>query len=267
MTTQTQTITIMDSYKEAVNTRPGLEAVYPYGHGYGNGTGSGYASSIRGAQAPIQIEPGMEKAYRAAPAAEAAAGKSKKKMVWLWVLVSVLGVVVVGLAAGLGVGLTRGNDPASSQASNADFDDSELPNNATSTSNDSESPTSTVTITTLATPTSYTSSSSLVSSCPSANNTIVQAKTGSIRYRIHCDADFGGDGKLTLSSTVLTSFDDCLSLCNTMNWFQDRTDVGCTFNVAGTGQQTPGTCWCLGGTDVEVTSNVGNDMAIPISSR
>ncbi|KAL4953879.1 hypothetical protein BDW69DRAFT_164373 [Aspergillus filifer] len=265
MTTQTQTITMMDSYKEAVNTQPGLEAVYPgYSNGYGNG--SGYASSIRGAQAPTQIEPGREKVYLAAQAAEAAAGKSRKKMVWLWVLVSVLAVVVVGLAAGLGVGLTRGfNDSASSQSSNADFDDSDLPNNATTTSSDSDTPTSTVTITSLATSTPY-SSSAPVSNCPSANNTIVQAKTGSIRYRIHCDADFGGDGKLTLASTVLTSFDDCLSLCNTMNYFQDRTDVGCTFNVAGTGQQTPGTCWCLGGTDVEVTSNVGNDMAIPISS-
>ncbi|KAL4967239.1 uncharacterized protein BDV14DRAFT_170258 [Aspergillus stella-maris] len=247
MTTQTQTITMMESYKEAVNTQPGLEAVYP-----AYGTGSGYASSIRGAQAPIQIEPRMEKAYIAAQGAEVAAGKSKKKMVWLWVLVSVLGVVVVGLAAGLGVGLTRGDDSASA-ASNTDFDDSDLPNNATSTSTTSSS--------------NDNNTESPVSNCPSANNTIVQAKTGSIRYRIHCDADFGGDGKLTLASTVLTSFDDCLALCNTMNWFQDRSDVGCTFNVAGTGQQTPGTCWCLGGTDVEVTSNVGNDMAIPISSR
>ncbi|KAL4936398.1 hypothetical protein BDV06DRAFT_205132 [Aspergillus oleicola] len=246
MTTETQTITMMDSYKEAVHdrsTQPGLEAACLQGPGYGNG----YAVSIRGAQAPIQMEPGIEKAFLPAQAAQ---GASKKKMAWLWGFIVVLGVVVVGLVAGLGVGLTRRDKDSASAASNADLD-ADLPNNATNSS----SPTSTPS-----------SSSAPVSNCPSANNTVVIAKTGSIRYRIHCDSDFGGDGKLTLASTVLTSFDDCLSLCNTMNWFQDRTDVGCTFNVAGTGDQTPGTCWCLGGgDDVKVTSNVGNDMAIPVS--
>lgn len=62
---------------------------------------------------------------------------------------------------------------------------------------------------------------------------------------------------------VLGSFDACLGLCNAMNYFQEREDVGCTYNVEGTGEQTPGTCWCLGGS-LKVVTNVGNEVAIPI---
>lgn len=62
---------------------------------------------------------------------------------------------------------------------------------------------------------------------------------------------------------MLGSFDECLGLCNTMNYFQEREDVGCTYNVDGTGDQTPGTCWCLGGS-LDVVTNVGNEVAMPI---
>lgn len=48
-----------------------------------------------------------------------------------------------------------------------------------------------------------------------------------------------------------------------MNYFQELSDVGATFNVEGTGGQTPGTCWCLGGTSVR-SDNVGNDAAFPV---
>jgi hypothetical protein len=85
---------------------------------------------------------------------------------------------------------------------------------------------------------------------------------GSVRYRVRCDADWGGN-KTDLASLVTATFDDCIRLCNSMNYFQKRTDVGCTWNVAGTGQQTPGTCWCLGGEDKIVVSNPGNVVGMP----
>jgi hypothetical protein len=81
---------------------------------------------------------------------------------------------------------------------------------------------------------------------------------------VACDSDFSGSGKQTLASFVTATWDECLELCNTMNYFQDRADIGCTWNVAGTGQQTPGTCWCLGGADKTVVSNEGNVVAIPL---
>lgn len=85
-----------------------------------------------------------------------------------------------------------------------------------------------------------------------------------MRYRVACDSDFSGSGKQTLGSFVAATWDDCLALCNNMNYFQGRADIGCTWNVAGTGQQTPGTCWCLGGADKTVVSNKGNVAAVPL---
>ena len=76
-----------------------------------------------------------------------------------------------------------------------------------------------------------------------------------------CDSDF--NNKDTLSSFVAATWNECLTLCNTMNYFQSRTDVAVTWNVAGTGQQTPGTCWCLGGKEKTVVKNVGNIVAVP----
>lgn len=112
--------------------------------------------------------------------------------------------------------------------------------------------------------TSPTRNPTVSSVCPDRNGTIVNSSPGSMQYRVLCDSDFDGSGKETLSSVVLSSFVDCVAVCNTMNYFQDRTDIGATFNVAGTGTQTPGTCWCLGGADKVVVKNVGNDAAVPL---
>ncbi|KAL4808180.1 hypothetical protein BDV18DRAFT_158291 [Aspergillus unguis] len=265
---RTQTInatTTTDSYKEAVpnrQTQPGLEAVFLDGRGpeyWLHGTGN---------------QPGLiaaENAYAqggagggAGTAGAAAGGVSKKKLVWLFVALGVLGAAVAGLSIGLGVGLSKRNADSASKQSQSDLD-SDLPNNATSTCPSTSTSTSTVTITSLSTPSS-TSSSSPDTPCPSGNNTIISSSVGTIKYRINCDSDFSGNAKKTLGSVVLGSFDECVSLCNSMNWFQDREDVGATFNVAGTGGQSKGTCWCLGGEGKIVSENVGNDAAVPISS-
>jgi hypothetical protein len=89
--------------------------------------------------------------------------------------------------------------------------------------------------------------------------------SSSQEYQIVCDADFGGSGKKDLASTVFSAFDDCLGLCGSMNSFQSRSDVGATYNIEGTGDQSPGTCWCwaTGGNDKSAQSNDGNVVAIP----
>ncbi|KAL2817659.1 hypothetical protein BJX63DRAFT_103183 [Aspergillus granulosus] len=133
----------------------------------------------------------------------------------------------------------------------------------TSSDSSSTQPTSTYT-TTVTRTVSTTEMPTPTSPCPSGNNTITTPSLGTIRYRIYCDSDISGSNKITLSSIVVSSFDECLAFCNTMNYFQDRTDVAATYNVAGTGTQTPGTCWCLGGEGIGVTENVGNDVAFPI---
>ncbi|KAI9370286.1 hypothetical protein BJX61DRAFT_544767 [Aspergillus egyptiacus] len=240
----TQTVAT-DSFKEVTNraTQPGLEAVY------NQPLGVTYAQSL--AQPPPVPVPGT----------------GKRKVYWLFVAVAVLGFAVVGLAVGLGVGLTRGLQNDSDSDSDSDSNTSAATTQPDSTdtppsnpaSDPSSTPTTIYTTTLTATPSATPSSI-----CPSANNTIVTQSLGPTRYRIHCDSDIGGRNKITLASIVLPSFDECLALCNTMNYFQERTDVGCTYNVAGTGTQTPGTCWCLGGEGIGVVENVGNEVAMPV---
>ncbi|KAL3444670.1 hypothetical protein BJX65DRAFT_310669 [Aspergillus insuetus] len=240
----TQTITT-DSFKEVTNRnhsfQPGLEAVYHPPHG------------VTYAVQPVsQLE-------KPVPVPE-----KRRVNFLLFIAVGILGLAVIGLAVGLGVGLSRANaSTAASQDTDSDSTSSLSPSPTTPSSNEADAETYTTTITRTTLPTS-TPSSSPSSPCPSANNTLISPTLGSIRYRIHCDSDIGGSNKITLSSIVVDSFDECLALCNTMNYFQDRTDVGATYNVAGTGTQTPGTCWCLGGEGLEVTENVGNDVAFPL---
>ena len=90
------------------------------------------------------------------------------------------------------------------------------------------------------------------------------ASLGTLRYRVACESDFGGDARQTLSSFIAATWDECLALCDAMNYFQHRADIGCTWNVLGTGAQTPGTCWCFGGTGKTVVANPGNVAAVPL---
>jgi hypothetical protein len=88
-----------------------------------------------------------------------------------------------------------------------------------------------------------------------------------MKYLILCDMDFGS-GKTDLSELVMETWDECLTLCNTMNYRQVRTDVGPSWNFGGSGQggpQTPGTCWCLGGANKKVVPNKGSVVGVPIA--
>ncbi|KAL4733208.1 hypothetical protein BDV11DRAFT_214116 [Aspergillus similis] len=258
--------------KEAVpirHTQPGLETVNPQGLGYSYSDSIAHGMEVTGPNDPHlqrQLPPPLP----------------PKKMLWYWIVLGGALVIIVGLAAGLGVGLSKHDSDAAS-TSQSPGSDSDLPNNATTTTTTTAAATATTTTTTTtgyvsdlnpyttlaitiadsSSSSSSSNSSAPTSPCPSANNTLITQSLGSKKYRIYCDSDFDGAGKKTLASVVLSSFEDCLALCNTMNYFQERSDVGATFNAAGTGGQTPGTCWCLGGTSAR-TENVGNDAAFPV---
>jgi hypothetical protein len=99
--------------------------------------------------------------------------------------------------------------------------------------------------------------------CPSKHDSIIKAYVGGVQYRVLCDSDFGpGGGKETLGSFDSTTWESCVALRNTMNYFQDRSDVGCTWNAAGTGGQTPGKCWCFGGPNKVAVENKGSVVAV-----
>ncbi|KAL2127830.1 hypothetical protein VTI74DRAFT_10110 [Chaetomium olivicolor] len=183
---------------------------------------------------------------------------------WLAVAMTILGIIVIGLGIGLGVALSK------AQSANIyNGATTSLPSlgPAASSSPPSSAPTSTPTSPIISSTSTSTSTSTGIPRpsdiCPGANNTIVAPSLGNVRYRVACDSDFSGSGKQTLASLVVATWDDCLALCNTMNYFQNRADVGCTWNVQGTGTQTPGTCWCLGGADKTVVANRGNVAAVP----
>ncbi|KAB5522885.1 hypothetical protein GE09DRAFT_494729 [Coniochaeta sp. 2T2.1] len=200
----------------------------------------------------------------------------RKVTFWLIAALAALSIIAVGVPVGLGVGLSKAQGNKGTELkSTGDETPSPQPAEtttvmmtttapgATLTGNPSSSssipPTSSKTTTTTTPPTSPT----VVSACPRGNNTIITPMLGTVKYRILCDRDFDG-AKEDLASVVMSSFDACMNLCNSMNYFQKRTDVGCTYNVAGTGTQTPGTCWCLGGDTKIVVTNVGNQIAVPI---
>jgi hypothetical protein len=59
---------------------------------------------------------------------------------------------------------------------------------------------------------------------------VVTLVLGVVRYRILSDRDFDG-AKEDPASFVMSLFDDCMTLCNLLNYFQARTSVGCTYDV------------------------------------
>ncbi|KAE8381585.1 hypothetical protein BDV26DRAFT_255132 [Aspergillus bertholletiae] len=201
----------------------------------------------------------------------------RKMTFWLIVAVAALIAIVVALAVGLGVGLTRSHStstaPAaitSSGTTSAPSSSSPISSSLTSSSPTSSSSTSSSstsssssTITSGPSPTSTTVfSKSAKYTCPDANNTEVTNVSQGSSYYIFCDADISSSSKKDLASSVQSSFADCLALCSSMNYFQGRTDVGCTYNFEGTGTQDKGTCWCLGGADKSFITNEGNMAAV-----
>lgn len=98
-------------------------------------------------------------------------------------------------------------------------------------------------------------------SCPSYNNTVQPMRPDGEVYRIHCGSDFG-QGKKELMMIHDTTFQSCLSICDSMNLIQNRSDVGCTFYDEDSLFERAGTCWCVGNTTKIVHEN-GRNVAIP----
>ncbi|KAB8200193.1 hypothetical protein BDV34DRAFT_205341 [Aspergillus parasiticus] len=182
----------------------------------------------------------------------------RKMTFWLAVIVGALVAIVIALAVGLGVGLTRSHSVSAAPVPTGSSQSTSTPSSSTSSSSSTSTSAPSPTSTTLFNKnTNYT--------CPDANNTEVRNVSGrseSSSYYIFCDADISSSSKKDLSSSVQSSFADCLALCNSMNNFQDRTDVGCTYNFEGTGSQDKGTCWCLSGGNKSIITNVGNMAAV-----
>ncbi|KAK3360428.1 hypothetical protein B0T25DRAFT_129969 [Lasiosphaeria hispida] len=203
----------------------------------------------------------------------------RQHIFWLAVALAAALALIVGLGAGLGVSMGKEasrNNMAESlvtspTATSSTAAATSTPGSPSSSPSGLSAVTSIVTIPPVGTATltlpAFRAAATPASICPSANNTLVQAVKGSMRYHyILCDSSFGEYGRQTLSSAVLPTFGDCLNMCSSMNRFQDREDVGCTWNAPGTGGEKPGTCWCYGGVNKLIVSSVGNVVATPLDS-
>ncbi|KAL7622409.1 hypothetical protein AAE478_007914 [Parahypoxylon ruwenzoriense] len=181
------------------------------------------------------------------------------RRVTFWLVVALLVVITLALGLGLGLGLGLRTTNASADPAPINYATTTEPSVASSMSSSissrSISSRSSVSTTSVAEPTP---TSIEESGCPGRNgDTIVKAK---LSYKVYCDSDLTGNN---LASLVTRSLEECLSMCDSINFFQNRSDVGSVYNEAGTGTQTPGTCWCKGGDGIQVTSNLGNVVASP----
>ncbi|KAI2601891.1 hypothetical protein GGR54DRAFT_578871 [Hypoxylon sp. NC1633] len=181
-----------------------------------------------------------------------------------WLLIALFTVVAlaIGLGTGLGLGLKNNNNTTSASAASASGSSTTTPLPSVA------SPTSPSASSSLSTTSSSTSTSSIAqptpssleqSGCPNRNGTTITK--GDITYRIYCDSDLTGSD---LASLVTTSLEQCLSMCDSMNWTQDRRDVGSVYNANGVVEQAPGTCWCKGGDKIKVTAKAGIAVASPL---
>lgn len=132
---------------------------------------------------------------------------------------------------------------------------------SSSTTSESTSTTSTSTGSTCAVSTAAapTATGLQDSGCPNRNGNTISKTT--LTYKISCNSDLTGSD---LASLVVNSLEECLSMCDSLNWTQKRKDVGSVWNEKGVIGQTAGTCWCKGGDKIQVTSKPGIVVASPL---
>ncbi|OTB20256.1 hypothetical protein K445DRAFT_362441 [Daldinia sp. EC12] len=199
-----------------------------------------------------------------------------------WLLVALFSVVALALGLGTGLGLGLKNNGVGNNAG-ASADNEAIRNGTTSSTQAAPSKTkctksksttaasSSTSGATKTTGTARSSSSSTVivavptptafvdSGCPGRDgNTIAGSENRS--YVVHCNSDLTG---ANLASLVVNSLEECLALCDSLNWVQKRRDVGCVWNEKGVVGQKAGTCWCKGGDDIQVTALTGIVVATP----
>ncbi|KAI8966813.1 hypothetical protein F5Y11DRAFT_343183 [Daldinia sp. FL1419] len=197
----------------------------------------------------------------AEPPRQAEIAGLRKPTFWLLVVLFSAVALALGLGTGLGLGL-RGNDGAHDTVASAN---SEVVNSGTSSSAQAAPPpttssggrstsisSSTDTIA-IATPTAFETSQ-----CPGRSGSVIAGKTQ--KYNVYCNSDLTGTDQASL---VVNSLEECLTLCDSLNWTQKRQDIGCVWNEKGVVGQKVGTCWCKGGSNIKVTSLSGIVVASP----
>ncbi|KAI1464701.1 uncharacterized protein F4812DRAFT_151215 [Daldinia caldariorum] len=201
------------------------------------------------------------------PPGQAEIAGLKKPTFWLLVALFSAVALALGLGTGLGLGL-RNNGVVDNKGASADNE--AITNGATSSSpTRSESTTSTSTGTSTTGTTKSSSSNTPVvavptptvfvdSGCPDRSGGAISGKNRS--YDVYCDSDLTGTDQASL---VVNSLEECLALCDSLNWTQKRGDVGCVWNEKGVVGQKKGTCWCKGGDSIKVTSLAGIVVASP----
>ncbi|KAK4120355.1 hypothetical protein N657DRAFT_683704 [Parathielavia appendiculata] len=188
-----------------------------------------------------------------------------KPIFWLAVAITALVIGMIGLGIGLGVSLGKAQSAnGGERAGNLAGQTTSATAGPTISSSPSES-SATQTRSTLSTETSSASTTTSSPSTTARSTTSSSASTGVLQTI--CPSANGTIRQADLTELVTKTWDECLTLCNNMNYRQVRTDVGPSWNFGGTaagGGQAPGTCWCLGGPDKEVVENKGSVVGVPI---
>ncbi len=100
--------------------------------------------------------------------------------------------------------------------------------------------------------------------CPGSNGTIWTGPGTSISYIKYCGANFASQAyKQALVGANLPSFDLCISMCDSINYFQNtKNATGAVFNLGGPGSQALGTCWCVQAIGYVLGSDASFDIAV-----
>ncbi|KAK3377419.1 hypothetical protein B0H63DRAFT_218758 [Podospora didyma] len=212
-------------------------------------------------------------------------GRSGKRVCGLrratfWLIVALAGAALLAVAVGTGLSLGLGRVPDENPKTTTNAENNSTspppspPPSIPSTTMSSSRTTNSTPTPTPTPPVSSKNGTSIVD-CPSANNTAVQpSPSGSnLAYLILCNVEIrpNSPSKFIQLTTILPTLQGCLDLCDSLNEYQQRTDVSAAWNeVRGDDEidvpeedKPKGTCECFGGTDQEVVPSLGKSVALP----
>jgi len=173
-------------------------------------------------------------------------GTSRKRICGLtvpvfWIICAVIGVIIVGAVVGGVVGSSSKNNTSSKAAPSIEASSSNTnqptPASSATDSTSSNTITSSASLTTSVTLTTTSvigPSTTLLSDCPSSNNTIYQID--SAYFRKFCSNDLQSNGENAVDVPT-ESLDDCIALCNAYN-IQNGSEI-----EAGSSILCNAVCW------------------------